>query len=235
MLKILNFKSLLEKKIQINETTYELYYRVPIDFEYKAGQFVVIKFNPTYTRAYSIVEVKDNLLKLLIDVKPMGLASKYFIDTKINDEINILGPYGIFNIKNVVENKVFIATGSGIAPFIPMIYSLINDNSFNGSIYLLFGTRTSELDIAYIYFKDIDSSKFKYVQCVTREDPINEYSFKGRVNTVVSDILDNKYSNLNIDINNTEFYLCGSNEMINDTTVVLKSLGVSNIFMEKYG
>lgn len=231
MLKILNFQSKLLEKIQINETTYELIYEVPTEFEFKAGQFVVIKFKPTYTRAYSIVEVKDNRLKLLIDVKPMGLASLYFIDCKVGDTINILGPYGIFNLKNILKDKVFISTGSGIAPFIPMIYTLLNDSTFNGNIYLIFGTRTNELDIAYRYFKDINDTRFKYIQCVTREEPINSYSKKGRVNLVLKELLLNN----SLDKFNSEYYICGSNEMVIDTSNVLKEFNITNIYLEKYG
>jgi len=228
MNKILNFVSVLKEKVQLTETIYRLKYQVPVGFVYTPGQFVGARVLPTHTRAYSIVGLKDNLLELLIDIKPSGRASKYFAETQVGHEVQILGPYGIYGIKSDLPNKVFISTGTGISPFIPMIKSLdINKVNIN----CLFGVRFDSHDIAYSYFENMLGSNFKYYQCVTREDPVKPYSIKGRVTDVLPQlILDGK-----INVEDTEFYICGANEMIADVVDELKSKGADKIYFEKYG
>jgi len=227
MKKIFNFQSKLVEKIQIAETDYKLKYEIPADFTFTPGQFIGVRVMPTHTRAYSIVNAEGNLLELLIDVKPGGIASKYFEKVQIGDESQILGPYGIYGIKSDLPNKVFISTGTGIAPFIPMINSL---DLLTTKAKLLFGTRANFHDIAYQYFKDMQNDNFEYYQCVTREEPQMPYSFKGRVNIVLDDMLMQKL----IDPLFTEFYICGADYMIKDVIEVLKGYGANKIYFEKY-
>lgn len=228
MQKILSFKAKLLEKIQIAKSDFKLIYDVPAEFSFKPGQFVGIRFQPTYTRAYSIVDLKDGKMELLIDVNPGGLASKYFEKTKVGDQVSMLGPYGIFSIKSDLPKKVFICTGTGVAPFIPMIKSL---DLAKFDITLLFGTKTNANDIAYNYFAENISDTFKYIQCVTREEPKKKYAKKGRVTEVLQRMINAKH----LEVKNTEFYLCGSNQMIADVVDILKNNGADKIFYEKYG
>lgn len=227
MNKIFNFQALLLEKVQLNDHDYKLVYKVPNDFFFKPGQFVGIRVNPNYTRAYSIVSLEDSKLELLVDVKPMGLASKYFIDTQVGDTVQMLGPYGIYGLKSNLPNKVFIATGTGIAPFIPMIRSL---NKLEISSIILFGCKSLSEDIAYPYFKDNISLNLKYIQCITREEPKVDYAKVGRVTKILQEMF---VQNI-IDKENTDFYICRSKEMINDVIDILKSNQVDKYYFEKF-
>jgi NAD(P)H-flavin reductase len=228
MNKIYSFQAKLLEKIQLNENDFKLKYQAPDGFLFTPGQFVSIKVIPTHSRAYSIVDVQNNVIELLIDIKPGGIASQYFAKTQVGDEVQMSGPFGIYGIKGTLPNKVFICTGTGVAPFIPMARS---SSSGNANVKILFGTRTDSNDIAYDYFKDLISQNFEYFQCVSREEPTKPYAVKGHV----TDCLTQLFAENKIDLINTEFYICGAKQMIDDTVAIIKSHGGDKIYFEKYG
>lgn len=231
MNKIHNFQSTLLKKVQLTEAIYLLEYTVPETFVYTPGQFVGARVIPTHTRAYSVVEVNNNVLTLLVDVKPQGIASKYFEVVKVGDSTNLLGPYGIYKTKDTDLPKVFISTGTGIAPFVCMIKDLVK-NKPNVEIYNFFGIKTMSHDIAMPLLKESLNNNFTFVNCVSREDISNFETLnnqeikKGRVTEVIP--------TYNLDWANTEFYICGGPEMVNGMAIVLKNLGADKIYIEKY-
>lgn len=158
MHKIHNYISKLLKKTQLTETAFELQYELPADFAWNVGQFVGARVQPTYTRAYSIVEAIDGILTLIVDIKPGGIASQYFEKVQEGDITNILGPYGIFGRNLLAEGssktKVFISTGSGIAPFIPMIKTALR-NSADTKIYNFYGTKYEKHEYSKTYFETL--------------------------------------------------------------------------------
>ncbi len=225
MNKIHNIQSEIKSIKQFSENLYEFKFEAPEGFVYTAGQFIGIRFIPTHTRAYSIVDVHNDLITLIVDVGPIqygGKNSKYFIDAKVGDKVNLLGPYGRYGIKDPLADKVFISTGSGIAPFVPMIKSTIGACK----VYNFFGVRYEKDDVAFPYFNDVMDNGLQYIRCVTREDPMDVLSKKGRVTEVVPQY--------DFDWKNMEFYLCGAEHMINDMMEVLKAKGAEKIYFEKY-
>ncbi len=94
-------------------------------------------------------------------------------------------------------------------------------------IYNFFGVKLGEHDIAFPYFKEIIDDNFDFVRCVTREDHNDIRSKRGRVTEVIP--------TFDLDWPNTEFYICGGNEMIEDMVNILKNLGADKIYSEKYG
>ncbi|MCF7805893.1 MAG: hypothetical protein K9N46_16175 [Candidatus Marinimicrobia bacterium] len=81
-------------------------------------------------------ETDDHQLKL-------GTASNYLCDLNEGETVNLTGPTG----KQMLlpdrghrndHNYVFIATGTGIAPFRGMVIELL-ENGFDGEIHLIFG------------------------------------------------------------------------------------------------
>lgn len=232
MNKILNFQSELLQKIQLTEDTFELHYRVPAEFIFTPGQFVGARVIPTHTRAYSIVEVNKDILKLLIDVKPQGIASKYFEKVNVGEFTNLLGPYGVYKVKDSNFNKVFISTGTGIAPFVGMIKQAIKLNP-SVEIYNFFGSQVMAHDIAYKFFEKDLGKNFHYINCITREDistlnPQSQYQkiTFGRVTKIVPEY--------NFDPSVTEFYICGNHLMVSEMAEILKASGADKIYLEKY-
>ncbi|MEO6729515.1 MAG: FAD-dependent oxidoreductase [Candidatus Dojkabacteria bacterium] len=224
-------EKIISKK-KIAENIFFFDYTSPLDFEWKAGQYIGVGISGLYRRSYSVWDVKDGVLTLLIDTKPGGLASQFFDTAEAGMENLIIGPYGKFVVQENNFHKVFISTGTGIAPF----YSMAKDALNRGyKVTFIFGVGTFESEIAYPYFKEfIDNKNFKYVQAVTRntlehipveQDKRVEVKL-GRVTTVVPE--------LNLDYANSEFYICGGPQMVDDMENVLRSLGADKILHEKY-
>lgn len=231
MNKIHNFQSELIKKVQLTESIYLLDYIIPETFVFTPGQFVGARVIPTHTRAYSVADINNNVMTLLVDVKPQGIASKYFEKVQVGESTNLLGPYGIYKVKDTDLPKVFVSTGTGIAPFVAMIKDLRKNNP-NIPIYNFFGIKVMEHDIALPFFKDLLADNFKFINCVSRQEVedlnavSNQEIRKGRVTEVIP--------TYNFDWANTEFYICGGPEMVTSTAILLKELGADKVFIEKY-
>jgi len=219
----------LIEKTQIIPNVYFLKYSFGPGLEWIPGQYVGITVNPTYRRSYSILDYDGQNLSFLIDTKPGGIASKFFDSVEVGHKNQILGPYGRFILQNTVNEKVFVSTGTGIAPFIPMIKELRNSN-LKIRIKIFSGSKTQDEDIAFRFVKQYLNDKFEYHQCITREEPKAVSSklitHKGRVTEVIPQ--------QNLDWQSTEFYICGSPAMVRDTEKVLKDLGTEKVFIEQF-
>jgi all-trans-retinol 13,14-reductase len=228
MLKLFNFQSTLLEKKQLTEKDYLLKYSVPSDFNFTPGQFAGLRVNPRHTRAYSIVDIKDGAAEFLIDISPGGIASQYFETCKVGDTLTFLGPYGRYFLKETDFNKVFIATSTGIAPFIPMVRSIFANGAIpTFNIKFLFGVGLEKHDIAINYLDEFVGKNFEYFRCITREEPSDAFSKKGRITQVLPEVV--------TDYRNTEFYICGSNDMIVDVQNILLNNGADKIYFEKFG
>lgn len=235
-MKITSFSATLLSKKTLSDKTYEFTYSCPEDFTFIPGQFVTFTFPGNKVRAYSIVKKNKSELIFLINTNPGGVASLYFENTKTGDVLPAKGPFGIFQVKPTNFEKIFICTSSGVAPFIPMIQQILNSKD-NILLRLYFGERYLEDDYVSRYIENFFKlPNFKFVRCITREDPAvitplldnnkNPYTIAGRVTKALLEE--------NIDWQTSEFYLCGSKLMINDASELLKTLGATKIYTEKF-
>ena len=76
--------------------------------------------------------------------------SNFLCDMRAGDEICVQGPFGDFILRPPMRDTIFIATGTGIAPFRSMLHWLLADPSRHQGhqLWLVFGNR-SEADIYY--------------------------------------------------------------------------------------
>ncbi|MCS7317920.1 MAG: FAD-dependent oxidoreductase [Candidatus Dojkabacteria bacterium] len=231
---------LIRKEYLTDKVIYFEFTCIP-NFSFQPGQFVTIKVpNRNIPRAYSIVSVNSTYISFLIDISPQGINSKYFESMNINDTVEIAGPYGLFMLKNNNKPKIFLCTSTGIAPFLPMFYKIFEEKKSSYDVTLCFGTRFNRHDFVYAFIKQyFNYSSFKYYRCVSREDRntfdpknLNVNFFAGRITNLLP-ILKNK----NIEqFLHSEFYICGSNEIVESIKNTLLDLSVlkENIFFEKY-
>ena len=88
---------------------------------FKPGQFV--SFNETLkgkkiTRPYSIVSLPDgNRFELCLNLVHEGVFTPHLFEMKPGDSIEMSAPLGFFVVRDPAKEAVFIATGTGIAPF----------------------------------------------------------------------------------------------------------------------
>ncbi len=202
---------------------------------YLPGQHASIKVSGEgMRRSYSVASVPGKrTIDLLVDVSPMGIGSKFILGLKIGDEVEVFGFLGKFTVEDslLFEAKriLFVATGTGIAPFKPMIEDLLYKKHFPGKVKLVWGMRHEE-DLYWLKEMDNisrDFDNFK-MDTVLSKPNADWPGYRGHVGAVI-DHLDNNWEKSLV-------YLCGSPEMINETEKKLRDKGVPEIkiFYEKY-
>lgn len=189
------------------------------NFDFKAGQVVGLGINKEIApRLYSIASAeKADKVDILYAEKSGGELSPALPLFREGDEILVSEPFGTFT--QYSDDAVYVAAGTGIAPFMSRILS-----EKGNSPTLIHGVSYPE----YFYYSDFLTEKLgrNYIQCCSRcaED---DY-FQGRVTTFLT-----HWQNLDT---TKKYYLCGSAEMVVDTRDVLISRGVpfANINAEIY-
>ena len=187
--------------------------------EFDAGQYISLGLpGNSEKREYSIYSgTGDDYLEVLVKEIDEGIVSRQLSHLQPGAHIEMDGPFGFFTLKqeNRLERKpVFIASGTGIAPF----HSFVR--SFPGLEYLLIhGVR-----LAVEAYDKGAYHKSKYLPCTSRE---NSGSFHGRVTDYIRE---------NPQGHNCDYYLCGNSNMIHDVYDILREQGVNteNIHAEVY-
>lgn len=251
----------LVHKEQLIPKVFFLAFASDVHLGYIAGQFFSIQVEPKVYRSYSVCYVgrkAPNFYKVgldlpdletgeyicfMISTKPGGTASNYFDHIEVGRQLTGVGPAGNFKLKENPLEKVFVATGTGLAPFIPMISTLLEANPTT-KIDLFFGSWTLADSFAVNFFyKYLDNSDFPVVASNPKYPNFKIYHvaedlqgnsetdtiFGGRVTTVIPKVVK--------DLNSKEFYLCGHPAMVSAMVEVLLNEGVSaeKIVMEKFG
>jgi len=192
---------------RITDETFSL--RLPKSrFKYRAGQHISLGIRGDYqSREYSIYsgENDDHLEVLVKEVKD-GYFTPKLSKLKTGDLVEVHGPFGKFRIdeKKVEGQKyVFIASGTGIAPFRSMV------RTYPGLDYLLIhGVR-----YGYEAYDRHEFSPDRHVLCTTGDMSGNVH---GRLTTYLAHA---EFED------NTQFYLCGNSNMIFDALEILKGKG----------
>ncbi|XP_015588769.1 NADH-cytochrome b5 reductase-like [Cephus cinctus] len=107
------------------------------------GQHVILH-TPTLSRPFTPILWTHNNLLLLVKLYAKGSFSNYAKQLKIDDQIDIRGPYGDFLYKsNSYEQILMFSIGSGIASLYPIAKSIIIDNDEEETkIHLIAGFRS---------------------------------------------------------------------------------------------
>ena len=192
-------------------------------FEFVPGQFVVLTHpelpEGENQRSYSIASVdsKQNELELCIVLNERGVMTPWLFSKNEGDLLNISAAQGTFNLKNDGNSGpvVFIATGTGVAPFRSMIQETLNQGK--SDVHLVFGNRV-EQDILYReYWENLQkqNSNFHFYPVLSREHANNCHF--GYVHGVYELILR--------DQTDARIYVCGWKDMCVQARENLKSLG----------
>src|SRR5262249_4908580 len=92
---------------------------------FKAGQFVSLSEvlrSSKFIRAYWVASLPaGNRFELCLNCVQDGIFSPHLFEMKPGDSVEMTAPLGFFTIRNPAREAVFVATGTGIAPFRPMV------------------------------------------------------------------------------------------------------------------
>jgi ferredoxin-NADP reductase len=129
-------------------------------------------------------------------------------------------PLGGYALAKNQHRKVFIATGTGLAPYLPKFQQLQRERGAE-TAELYFGCRTRAEDITANFREVLPRT----TPCICREDP-GPNGFKGRVSQLAAQ--------LPFEPDTTDFYLCRSAAMVSDCRTVLKRAGAIHLYVEAY-
>jgi len=185
------------------------------------GQFARLHVGDDAWRDYSIAGLEEDRLRLLISTRTGGRGSQFIenVDTGARTVVEL--PLGGFGLADSGRRRLFIATGTGIAPMLAMFAQapgLEHDT-------LLFGCRHREEDLTTRISSPMPGT---VVRCLSREEVPD--AFHGRVTQAVTALA----HDLQLDPDGTDVYLCGSAAMVADTRHVLEHEGYTSILTEPY-
>jgi len=206
-------------------------------FGFVPGQWLSLKTNKPdgeeITRAYSIASPPEdsNRFALCLNRVQDGFMSNFLCDLKQGAELQAQGPFGDFILRPPMRDTIFIATGTGIAPFRSMLHWLLADpqRHENKKLWLVFGVRT-ERDLYYHdEFQKLSAAhpNFEYLPTLSRGGP-EWQGLRGYVQTHVTAIVTGR--------TDMHAYICGLDKMVSTNRALLKELGWDrkSIRYEKY-
>jgi ferredoxin-NADP reductase len=206
-------------------------------FAFVPGQWLSVKTNTPdgeeMTRAYSIASVpsENGRVAFCLNRVQDGFMSNYLCNLDEGAKITFQGPFGDFILRPPLRDTVFIATGTGIAPFRSMLHWLLaeQDRHQDRQFWLLFGART-EHDLYYREeFEQLAArhDNFHFLPTLSRAG--NQWKgLRGYVQQHLGEIVGMR--------TDMHAYICGLDKMVKANRELLKTLGWdrTSIRYEKY-
>ncbi|MFA4838923.1 MAG: 2Fe-2S iron-sulfur cluster binding domain-containing protein [Candidatus Neomarinimicrobiota bacterium] len=239
-LKAKHFSGILEEKSPLTSDIVGLYIRLvnPEEIVFVSGQYVQLR-SPMYNgressiRAYSIASPPSdkNHIELNVRFVPNGICSTWvFQHLQVGQKINLTGPYGDFHLSESSAPAIFIAGGSGMAPF----HSILRDmaeRKIRREVSYFFGART-QADLFYTdklnRFRQ-ENPWFRFIPALSNEPENSDW--KGE-RGLITDVVARHFP----DCSKHEAYLCGSPGMIDSCLNVLTRGGMpkDKIYYDKF-
>ena len=129
-------------------------------------------------------------------------------------------PLGTNRLADNGHRQIFVATGTGLAPFLPMFRALVETGRLDRA-ELYFGCRNKEEDITLGFAGSLP----KTVRCFSRAGA-DAPDIAGRVTDALA--------GLAFDPVETDFYVCGAAAMVTDVRTILQRAGAISILTEPY-
>jgi ferredoxin-NADP reductase len=185
---------------------FEIVFDRPKSFNVVAGQKIRIA-NQSVTRDYSLTNApQDDHLVICVRHIPGGAVSPVLAEAKVGQRFQVSEAFGYFTYQPSDWPAVFIATGTGIAPFVAYVRSGVN------RFYLLHGVRTK----GDLYYRDIvEPLAGSYIGCISQlhsKNAVSDRVFAGRVT---------HYLQSELPAGRYDFYLCGRGEMVRDAMAII--------------
>ncbi|MBW2146314.1 MAG: hypothetical protein JRI22_04760 [Deltaproteobacteria bacterium] len=198
--------AVLVNRSPLSETAFEIELTRPPSFEFTAGQSIRF-IHKAMERDYSLISAPgDPTLALCVRNVERGRFSSILTSAGVGAQFYFTGPHGYFTFRLSLRPAVFVATGTGIAPFVSMCRS--GATGFT----LLHGVRLPS-DLYYQPLFRVAAQL--YMPCLSGapiESPKLAHTFRGTVTEYLERLLPSGLY---------DFYLCGRREMIQDVTLLV--------------
>ena len=193
----------------------------PKEIIFLPGQTVMLYVTPGINRSMSIASMptEKNAILLVHDVGPMGPYSQWALAAKVGDPMIFMGPLGMFVVdKESLRNKVFVATGTGIAPYYAMIKDYLSHGG-TSNVILYWGLRHEDDIFWHKQFEVLARQYPNFKFTITLSQPTD--SWAGKRGHVQEHIFAGEQN-----LAGSDYYLCGSQEMVDQMRERLKSASV---------
>ena len=209
-------------------------------FSFSAGQFVMTAMDgcrniakPEEMRWASLSIVSSPLEKEFIDFcirakTPTGLMHFMAHKMKLGDTVFMRGPYGKFTLKDNPQGIIFVATGTGIAPIISMLRTLLKQH-YSYPIKLFFGFRNPN---EFMYKEELEgyakkNSNFQLIPTISGPEGFEWNEKIGYVQDVLKEF---EFSEK---ISSFDAYLCGLPKACDESIKILISKGINGTRIAK--
>jgi ferredoxin-NADP reductase len=194
-------------------------------FEFRSGQWVSLilpildeKERPL-RRAYSIASVPDKSARFELVVSRVddGRVSPWLCDMAVGTRLEVKGPQGSFHRLPNAGPSLFVATGTGVAPFRGMIHDAIQ-NGGETPLWVLFGVRTPDDVLYQAEFEALAKQhpRFRFLLSMSRP-PAGWNGLSGYVQTHTLELWKELAKH-----GRPEAYVCGVKKMLLEVRDVLK-------------
>jgi benzoate/toluate 1,2-dioxygenase reductase subunit len=192
----------LKNRRWLSEKAFEIDLAKPPSFHFIPGQRICLSHEGR-ERDYSLISTPDDdFLTLCIKYVKEGRVSPFLASVSMETILSFTGPRGYFTYKPSPKPTIFVATGTGIAPFISMSRSGLR------GFTLLHGARSARELYYAAFFRSVSES---YIPCTTQGSEGQDL-FHGRVTDYLSSVMPRE---------DYDFYLCGRGDMIRDATLLV--------------
>ncbi len=175
------------------------------------------------SRAFSIASDPASPEMEYYIVKEHGGHKTHFLTSNPGDPYMMTGPHGQFKFVPSVDKKVvFIAGGTGLAPFMSMLRHIEKTNAGTDIVLLYSVKYPTEIIRKQELFKYSDSLHARIIVTVTRSKP--EDGWTGESKRIDSDMI-KKYA---ADYADRIFYICGPLPFVTSMKDAIKALGVND-------
>lgn len=216
---------ILNKRV-LNEKIIEICPEKPKDFNFKAGQYIILKIinlsenvEGGNKRIFSVSSSPLDEKICLITNRGISEYKKYLEEKlKIGEEVEFFGPFGNLILDENHKVITFLAGGTGIAPFLSMIRYIFQKN-LDIKMFLFYSEKKFEYLVYLDELKEYErTDKLKLIITLTQEK--REGFEHGRINKEMI----KKY--LNDKLNESVFYIAGPPEFVETMKNYLKELEV---------
>ncbi|HBD95754.1 MAG TPA: hypothetical protein DDY71_05960 [Spirochaetia bacterium] len=199
----------------------ELTFQFDQTLRFIGGQHIKLYVDNSEWRAYSVAKIDNTTLTLIIDTRPKGHGAGYAKNMTIGEKSIFRFPITDLVYHESNRDLLFIATGTGLIPFLHILDELKKEN-IKKNCTVLFGCMTDTENFADHYlagYKDFFNIKTE----IFVEKPIENSTFnKGRVTDFINKPAFNPQS--------FDIYICGHPHMTENTVKLLRSKGADKLY-----
>ncbi len=192
-------KAILIKKTMLTPHIVELIFEAK-GFSFTPGQYINLFMKDkqwTFSRAYSIADVHGERFALTINLVSQGRWSMFIAKLGDTRKAEYMGPHGFFTLQKTTNRKLFIWTGTGLAPLYAMMKACPESSK-----KLLIGASTLE---DHYWLGKVSRLPNCEVKVIVSKPPERYTWLTGRVTDYLEDAT-----------SFDEFYICGNPNMIAD-------------------